>query len=546
MNRVAVVGGGTMGCGIALAVAAAGFEVTVVEPDGAAAARASERIAKDALRMNAAAAPERISVARTISELSGFDLAIEAVPEDLQLKEQIFLALEKTLGAQAVLATNTSSLSVSAIADAMEHPRRLIGLHFFNPANVMRLVEVVRGERSDDAAVAIGKAFVESLGKTAVVAADTPGFIVNRVARPYYLQSLYALEEEVGEPADLDAFARGAGFRMGPFELMDLIGLDVNYAVSQSVFSQMEEVRLAPVALQAEMVERGELGRKSGHGFYQYDPSGKRIDDATPPAAPLGPMAAPETIALLGYGPLAGDLAIRLENASAKFQQIALDDQIADLDLQATTIVLDAGDGASDRTEFLIALERTLPQDVILLVDAYATLISRLIEKCKHPERVVGFGILGSLDHQDVVEIVDLDATSDEALELAEEFFGALGKRVQLVGDGPGLFLGRVIGSVINEAIYAVQEHVASADDVDAAMRLGMNYPLGPIEWGREIGAPRVARILTQLAHERGMEFGPARALWVLNVDNSQPPDIVAQMGEASPLVTSSEGEKQR
>jgi len=195
---------------------------------------------------------------------------------------------------------------------------------------------------------------------------------------------------------------------------------------------------------------------------------------------------------------------------------------------QDATIVIDAGDGVSDRGGFVAELESVFPPETVFLIDAYATDLAAISKRLRHPERVVGFGLLGSLARQNAIEIVDAEETSDDALEIAQEVFDSVGKRVVLLGDTPGLFLGRTIGSIVNEAVYAVQEEVATPDDVDLAMRLGTNYPLGPIAWGREIGADRIARILQRLAGAEGAAFSPHRALWVLDVESEQDPMDVA------------------
>lgn len=503
-----------MGAGIALAVARGGFNVQLVEVDPVVAEKASARMAKDAARLEAAGAVDRIRIVDSIGALDDCDLAIEAVPEVLSLKHQIFTALDKQLPA-AVLATNTSSLSVAEIADAVTDPSRVIGLHFFNPATLMQLVEIVVTAKTDQAVYEVGRAFVEAIGKVPVEAADTPGFIVNRVARPFYLQSLRAYERELAPPEDLDALARGAGFRMGPFELMDLIGLDVNLATTQSVYERTGADRFAPSRVQQEMVAAGKLGRKTGQGFYAYaDGAGVPKADLSPPPAP--PANDEESIAIVGYGDLADQIAELLSHTYSAIVRIETDDRLDELP-DDVTIVFDLGDGTADRSNVLKSLDGLYSPEVVVFTDAYTTRLSKLAGTLKHPERFVGYGILGSFDSQKIVEIADIEATSEDALGLAEEIFAALGKRVILVGDSPGLFLGRTVASIVNEAVYAVQEEVAAADDIDTAMRLGTNYPIGPIAWGREIGGGRVARILLDLANEEGPAFAPARALWVLD-----------------------------
>ncbi|GAC1392278.1 MAG: 3-hydroxyacyl-CoA dehydrogenase [Vulcanimicrobiaceae bacterium] len=526
-------GAGTMGAGIALAVARSNFEVVLLEVDAGVRQRAQERMRKDAQRLAIEAALERITMVASVEELQGSDLVIEAISEDLGLKRGLFSGLERALGPEVILATNTSSLSVAEIAQGMNVPGRFIGLHFFNPATLMQLVEIVRTDATDPAVTAVARAFVESLGKTAVEAADTPGFIVNRVARPYYLQALHALERGVAPAEDLDALARGAGFRMGPFELMDLIGLDINLATTQSIYERTGAERLAPVGTQLRMVGEGKLGRKTGAGFYSYanGSAAKKVALEAPVAPPFNED---EVITVLGFGDLADQIVELLSQHYTHVLQVAMDDQLDELS-DETTILFDIGDGTSDRGEILSQLDRALPADTVIYADAYATPLGKLSRKLSHPERFVGYGIVGSFDSQQIVEIVDLELMSDDALGLAEELFAALQKHVILVADSPGLFLGRAIASIVNEAVYAVQEEVASADDVDIAMRLGTNYPLGPIAWGREIGGARVARILLDLANAEGPQYGPARALWVLDA-HEDPSDVDPLLQKAETL----------
>jgi len=234
---VIVAGGGVMGAGIAFVAAAAGYRVDLVEPDVDARDRARARIDRAAARAGDDAIVARIAFLDAIPERSAAALAIEAVPERFDLKRDVFIALASAISTQALLATNTSSLSVTDLADAVEHPERVVGLHFFNPPEAMNLVEIVHSERTADDALDRAFNFVQRIGKTPVGAANTPGFIVNRIARPYYLQAMRALERGVAPVSELDALARSAGFKMGPFELMDFIGLDVNLATSESVYS---------------------------------------------------------------------------------------------------------------------------------------------------------------------------------------------------------------------------------------------------------------------------------------------------------------------
>jgi 3-hydroxybutyryl-CoA dehydrogenase len=283
-GRIGVLGAGAMGAGIAQVAATAGHEVIVADahaPSIEKARRGVERaLARDVEKGRRTAQESREIVARMsfqegADDLSGFGgcvMVIEAIVEDLATKQAVFRELEAAVGPDCVLATNTSSLSVAAIASACAAPGRVVGVHFFNPAPVLPLVEIVAALASHDAVVGRARQLVDSWGKTTVLAADTPGFIVNRVARPFYGEALRILEEGIADVPTIDwAMRELGGFRMGPFELMDLIGNDVNYAVTRSVFEAMgHDPRYRPSVTQRRMVESGRLGRKSGLGYYDY------------------------------------------------------------------------------------------------------------------------------------------------------------------------------------------------------------------------------------------------------------------------------------
>jgi 3-hydroxybutyryl-CoA dehydrogenase len=282
MQRLAVIGAGTMGAGIAQVAAQHGWSVRLVDVNEEVLRRGLDGIGKQLDRLvekgKLSAADRDATLARIVPAASaegaeGIELAIEAVVEDLAVKRKVFAALENAAPATAILATNTSSLSVTKIAEGTKHPERVVGMHFFNPAPVMPLVEIIRGKNSDPAKVEAAAAIARSWGKTTVIAKDTPGFIVNRVARGYYLEALRLLGEGVAGIDEIDlVMKRHGGFRMGPFELMDLVGLDVNFAVSTSVWEQMgRHPRFTPHAIQESLVKAGRLGRKTGRGFYSYE-----------------------------------------------------------------------------------------------------------------------------------------------------------------------------------------------------------------------------------------------------------------------------------
>ena len=283
--RVGVLGAGAMGTGIAQVAAAAGHSVVVADAHPSAIDKASQAmrqsLAREVEKQRRTAAEAKAIESRVqfvagagddASAFRGCALVIEAIVEDIGVKRRAFAAMENSVDATCVLASNTSSLSIAAIASGRTHPGRIIGLHFFNPATILPLVEVIAARTSDVDIVAGARALVDSWGKTTVLAADTPGFIVNRVARPFYGESLRLLEEGVADVATIDwAMKEMGGFRMGPFELMDLIGNDVNYSVTTSVFGALNnDPRYAPSDIQRRMVEAGQLGKKSGVGYYDY------------------------------------------------------------------------------------------------------------------------------------------------------------------------------------------------------------------------------------------------------------------------------------
>ncbi|MEO8251528.1 MAG: 3-hydroxyacyl-CoA dehydrogenase NAD-binding domain-containing protein [Chloroflexota bacterium] len=286
IERIGILGAGTMGAGIAQVVAEAGIQALVHDPIPGAYDRARERIRGFLTRKvekgqldeaSAEAALARLSSAGTLEELSDVDLLVEAIPEELELKQEAFRRLDAAAGPRTILATNTSGLSVARIASATQHPERVVGMHFFNPVPLMALVEVVAGPHTapDVAEAAIFAA--RRLGKTPVLAADTPGFIVNRVARPYYLEAMRIVGDGLAGIEQVDAAMRAAGFRMGPFELVDTIGADVNFIVSVGMHEAFFfDPRYRPHLMQRTLVEAGRLGRKAGGGFYDYDADGSR------------------------------------------------------------------------------------------------------------------------------------------------------------------------------------------------------------------------------------------------------------------------------
>lgn len=281
MQKVAIIGGGTMGAGIAQASVLAGYEVMLYDLSAELVAQALDGIwaslDKGVARgktaaATATAAKAALQTTTSLEMAAQADLIIEAAPEKLALKRDIFATLDAAAPEHTIFGSNTSSLSINALAGATHRADRFLGVHFFNPAHLMQLVELIRGDFTSDETVTAVRAYVEQLGKTAVLCKDTPAFIVNRVARPFYGEAFRLLGENATDAATIDKLMRSIGFRMGPFELIDLIGCDVNLAVTQSVYdAYFQEPKYRPHPIQKRMVESGRLGRKTGRGFYTYE-----------------------------------------------------------------------------------------------------------------------------------------------------------------------------------------------------------------------------------------------------------------------------------
>ena len=300
-NRpVAVIGAGVMGVGIVQVALLAGHPVLLFDVREGAAAAAAEQLVGTLAKLadkgkltpdDVQAARGRLSIATALTDLRDAALVIEAIVENLAVKQALMRDLEAIVSHDCVLASNTSSLSITAVARGLQVPGRVVGMHFFNPVPLMRLVEVVSGLATEPAVADAIHLLAQDWGKTAVHARSTPGFIVNRIARPFYAETLALLQEQAATPAMLDACVRGAGFRMGPCELMDLIGHDTNFAVTQSVYeANFFDKRYQPSLVQREMVDGGLLGRKSGRGFYRYPEGAAKVVDGDVEATPLPAM----------------------------------------------------------------------------------------------------------------------------------------------------------------------------------------------------------------------------------------------------------------
>jgi 3-hydroxybutyryl-CoA dehydrogenase len=504
-RTLGVAGAGTMGAGIAQVACLGGFETYLHDPfpdaleRGLAAVRAGLEKGAERGRWSpedAEQALAQLHPARELGDLGSCDLVIEAAPEDLEIKRELFERLSEVCRPEAVLATNTSSLPVTALATAARYPERVVGMHFFNPVPLMDLLEVVAGVDSAPDAIDAARDAGEGMGKRVIVARDGPGFLANRCARPFGLEALKLLSEGVASHAAIDRVVRLAGgFRMGPFELMDLVGIDVGFEVSKSFWEQsFHEPRWRPSMIQARMVQAGRLGRKVGRGYYEYGGNEHRPEDPErPPAGGQG------VVAIAGEGRIAEDL----REAATRAGYDVLD---LESNGDSPQIVIDAVTSRS-------------PLDVEPMIDDPSTLVLLLCVDGSLAELdlqggAVGFHALPPFEESGLVELTRGAETSSGDAERAERFFNSLGKHVEWVGDAPGLVLGRIACQLVNEAAFAVAEGVGTPEDVDTAMRYGYNYPRGPLEWADTMELDQVLATLDALHEELGEErYRPAPLL---------------------------------
>ncbi|WP_114972004.1 3-hydroxyacyl-CoA dehydrogenase [Rhodoferax ferrireducens] len=482
-----VVGAGIMGVGIAQVAAQAGHAVMLFDAREGAAAEARAKLAKtlEALAAKGKLSAEdvtqilsRIQAINALDAAASVRLVVEAIVEKLDVKRGLFQQLETIVAADCVLATNTSSISVTAIANGLQHPGRLVGMHFFNPVPLMKLVEVVSGLQTEPAVATAIFDLSKVWGKVPVHARSTPGFIVNRIARPYYAETLALLQEQAATPAVLDACLRAAGFRMGPCELMDLIGHDTNFSVTQSVYeANFFDKRFAPSLVQRELVDGGLLGRKSGRGFYDYADGAAAAAAAAATAVAMAaaesmPMPSAELLRVHGQGPLADRFVAVLETAGQTVQCVPASDWLG-LEVDGAQLRLSDGRTASQLGAEVAVFDLPLQagQDLTL---AWAPSLR----------------------------------ASEAWTATAAHWLVALGFKPQRIADVPGLVVARTLAMLINEAADAVHQGVCTAEGANAAMKLGVNYPAGPFEWLADWNAGAVIGLLDALdAHYRGERY---------------------------------------
>jgi 3-hydroxybutyryl-CoA dehydrogenase len=476
-----VVGAGAMGSGIAQVALTGGVAVVLSDANEAQLDKARttllariDRLAekRELKPEQAAAAKARLTIAHETGALARCGVVVEAIVEDLDAKRKLFRALEEIVGDDAILASNTSSIPIAAIAAACRHRRRVAGMHFFNPVPLMRLVEVIASADTDPAVDKVLAALGQRMGRTPVTVKDAPGFLVNFGGRAYYQEALHILQESVATPEDIDLVMRECcGFRMGPFELLDLTGMDVNYPVSEIVLKGYGyDPRVKTTPLHASMHLAGRLGRKSGHGFYRYDAEGRKV--AGPPATP---STAAKPARVIMPEPHEGLVALAM---AAGVEAVAPDD--------GTSPIVIAPWG-----EDCTAAALRLGLD---------------------PKRTVAV----DLSHDTSKRITQMMAPSGEAASGAAvaAMLAAAGRAVIRIKDSPGFIAQRITAMIANIGCEMAQMGLASPADIDKAMQLGLNYPLGPLGFAEKMGVRTTYEIMRQLFESTGSDrYRPS--LWL-------------------------------
>ncbi|SDC49765.1 3-hydroxyacyl-CoA dehydrogenase family protein [Actinokineospora iranica] len=566
-STVGVVGLGTMGAGIAEVLARTGVRVVAVEVDDAAVARGRGHIEHSTGRalakgkLDEAARADllgRISYSTALADLADADLVIEAVPEQLELKAKVFGELDKIVKPEAVLASNTSSLSITEISVQTGRPGKVVGLHFFNPAPVLNLTEVVRTVMTEPDVVADVVEFARTLGKEPVVIGDRAGFIANALLFGYLNHAVSMYEAKYATREDLDAAMRyGCGYPMGPLALLDLIGLDTAYEILDTMYAQSRDRLHAPAPILKQMITAGLLGRKTGRGFYTYDGPGSPtvVADELTPAAAGGsdvPVREIQRVGVVGTGTMATgivevfarkgyDVVLRArsaEKAEAAVGKVrkSLDRQVAkgrlseeDRDavlarvapavefeeLADCDLVIEAvAEELAIKQEVFGALDKAVKPGAILATTTSSLPVIECAAATSRPADVVGLHFFNPAPIMKLVEIVETISTGADVVATADAICRKIGKQPVHCGDRAGFIVNALLFPYLNDAVKMLEAHYAEADDIDAAMKVGCGLPMGPFELLDVVGLDvslAIERTLYNEFHEAG--FAPAPLL---------------------------------
>lgn len=472
IETIGIVGTGAMGRGIAQIAALAGLKVRLHDSNPAAVGTARDYLAETFAKLTSKgklehgrslAALANVSGAQTLGELAGCDLVVEAIVEKLDAKQALFRELETVVSGRCVLASNTSSLSITAIAAACTDPTRVAGYHFFNPVPLMKVVEVIDGLRGDPAAGDALMDLARRMGHTPVRAKDMPGFIVNHAGRGMNTEGLRVATEGVASYAEIDRIMREqAGFRLGPFELLDLTALDVSHPVMESIYHQFyEEPRFTPSPITGTRLAGGLLGRKSGEGFYRYVDGKPQV-----PAEAAAPTGLPERAWVSARYPRAREAVAELVGKAG----VQLDD------------------GASPAGDSLI---------VVTPFGHDAT--SAAVDESLDASRLVALDALFPLIGAQRRTLMTTPATTRAARDAAHALFGADGVPVTVIRDSAGFVAQRVVAMIVNIGCDIAQQQIASPEDIDLAVMLGLGYPRGPLQLGDALGAATILAILRNM-----------------------------------------------
>ncbi|MCW2899644.1 MAG: 3-hydroxybutyryl-CoA dehydrogenase [Streptosporangiaceae bacterium] len=527
-RRVGVVGLGTMGAGIAEVVARGGYDVVGVEVDEAALARGRAHLESSTGRAvrrgklteeDQAAILHRIAPATDFTALGDCDLVIEAVPERLALKRTVFAELDRVCRPDAVLATNTSSLSVTDIAVTTERRAAIVGVHFFNPAPVMKLVEVIGTVLTEEGNVARVAEFVRGLGKVPVTIGDRAGFIANRLLFGYLNQAAWMYDSGHASRADIDtAMKAGAGLPMGPLTLLDLIGLDTSLEVLEAVYRETRDRRHAPAPILRQLVTAGLLGRKTGRGFYAYDKPGSAVVADGPAEAspqdhspePGSQAAGPPLVGIIGSEDVALSLIEAVARAGREVRFVSSD---RPHELAGCDLLIEAGaEGPEAKRALIAALDDVARPGAVVATVASTVPVIDIATASARPGKVVGLHV--AEPGTQVVEIVSTVLSDPDTVTRAVALAEGLGLRPVRCRDRAGFIIDALRFPYLNDAVRMMDAGYADAESIDAAMTLGCGYPMGPITDLGRLGAERADGVLRALyAETREPALAPAPLL---------------------------------